>query len=285
MNTPAQNFELPHIATGVHTKMMELTPHVARLMLARNKHPKQRRLIAGSVAGWKARFAKRDVPITHQGIAFGADGNLYDGQHRLTALSECDMHTRVKMQVTFNLPDESFMGIDQGRNRTVAHALGEAPEIVAVARAIATLNNGSSINLDAFTLEPYIEMIRPHFDTLVAACPRKARYWAGAVVRAAAITWMMADHRHDVILNAYKALNTQDFSLMTPVVLAAARAEHAGDVPTPHRAEGFAKLSRVFDPANGPSIKWQGAKNVDIYLSWVRDLCAINLPRRSRDAY
>lgn len=53
-------------------------------------------------------------PLTHQGIAFDINGNLTDGQHRLTAIVEASavMRVALRMQVTRGLPLESKGVID-----------------------------------------------------------------------------------------------------------------------------------------------------------------------------
>jgi len=56
--------------------------------------------------------------LTHQGIAFGEDGMLYDGQHRLFAVLESG--ATVKMMVTTGLPESARAEIDGARKRTVA---------------------------------------------------------------------------------------------------------------------------------------------------------------------
>lgn len=280
MMIPATPFPLPAPSNDVSIKVMDLTPTIARQMLARNTHPKQRTLINNSVMSWRERIQRREAPVTHQGIAFGVDGHLYDGQHRLTALADLPDTARFRTPVAFNLPSEAFKGIDQGRNRTIAHALGEEPELIAVARVFAMADQGGTRGLTAFVIEPYVHMLRPFFDRLVNFCPRKARYWNGAMPRAAAIAWMMAAPESEhYILTAYRALNTQDYTLMSEVVLAASKTENAGDMPRPNSLEAFYKITRVFDPANRMSKKLQAPKNPELYTDWVRELCRRHMPK------
>lgn len=54
--------------------------------------------------------------VTHQGIAFGKDGRLLDGQHRLAAIVSAGK--AVQMQVTRGLEDEVFNVTDCGLTRT-----------------------------------------------------------------------------------------------------------------------------------------------------------------------
>lgn len=55
-------------------------------------------------------------------IRFDVEGNLIDGQHRLTALSRLDM--TLPMLVVRGLPTDSQLVMDQGRKRTPGQQLG-----------------------------------------------------------------------------------------------------------------------------------------------------------------
>lgn len=64
--------------------------------------------------------------LTHAGIAFGPEGTLLDGQHRLWAVVEADIP--VEMHVWFNIDPESMMTIDCGKTRSMADILNIAGE-------------------------------------------------------------------------------------------------------------------------------------------------------------
>lgn len=58
---------------------------------------------------------------SHQGIAIGEDGKLYDGQHRLWAIVEAGV--AVPMLVTYGVSAEARSVIDKGRGRSVSDEL------------------------------------------------------------------------------------------------------------------------------------------------------------------
>ena len=64
--------------------------------------------------------------LTHAGIAFGPDGTLLDGQHRLWAVIEAGMP--VEMYVWLNVDPDSMMAIDCGKTRSMADILNIAGE-------------------------------------------------------------------------------------------------------------------------------------------------------------
>ncbi len=57
-------------------------------------------------------------PYTHQGIAFGENGKLFDGQHRLLAVLQSN--TPITILVTRNLPESTLGVIDTGKTRSAA---------------------------------------------------------------------------------------------------------------------------------------------------------------------
>jgi len=64
--------------------------------------------------------------LTHSGIAFGPDGTLLDGQHRLWAIVESGVS--VEMFVWRNVEPEAMMTIDCGKTRSMADILNIAGE-------------------------------------------------------------------------------------------------------------------------------------------------------------
>lgn len=59
--------------------------------------------------------------VTHQGIAFGSNGQLLDGQHRLSAIVKAKK--AVTILVTYGVSDNSMLVIDSGIARTAADGL------------------------------------------------------------------------------------------------------------------------------------------------------------------
>lgn len=58
--------------------------------------------------------------MTPQGIAVSQDGQLLDGQHRLTAIAKSGISAQ--MVVAYNVPDECIAVLDTGRKRTPGDA-------------------------------------------------------------------------------------------------------------------------------------------------------------------
>lgn len=104
---------------AITTTLEDITPTLAQEYLLRNTS--NRALIETSVTDLVAAYRGKTNRLTHQGIAFGADGQLYDGQHRLVAIARSGV--TVRMFVTRGLPKEAREAIDRGRTRSAADNL------------------------------------------------------------------------------------------------------------------------------------------------------------------
>lgn len=91
-----------------------ITPEIAKAYLQHNRV--NRALRSRAVEELMRDMKAGAFKLTHQGIAFDKDGNLVDGQHRLTAiaLSGCT----VQMMVTRDMEDDCSAQIDTGKVRS-----------------------------------------------------------------------------------------------------------------------------------------------------------------------
>lgn len=109
----------PSDIRNVRTEVMFVTPQQAEQWLQHNTNNRDVKQsvvnrLASDMLNGRWRF-------THQGIAFNCDGTLLDGQHRLWAI-----FTSGKAQwmyVTFGLPKDSVLGIDEHVKRTASDCL------------------------------------------------------------------------------------------------------------------------------------------------------------------
>lgn len=111
----------------ITTKLETITPQLAEKYLKFNT---TNRLVRWAhVESLKQDILSNRFLTTHQGIAFGSDGNLYDGQHRLLAIRAAGRE--VKMLVTRGIEphvngDVNLFAmdvIDNGKSRTAADQL------------------------------------------------------------------------------------------------------------------------------------------------------------------
>ena len=99
------------ITTAIET----ITPEMAKRYLERNT--KNRRLEPRVVERYASDMKEGRFGLTHQGIGFYEDGELADGQHRLSAIVKSGVS--VKMLVTKGISKFSTMQIDNHKLRSL----------------------------------------------------------------------------------------------------------------------------------------------------------------------
>jgi hypothetical protein len=127
------------------TRMEWVTPEMAAEWLKHNT--RNRALSDIRVAAIAAEIKAGSWRITHQGIAFGADGTLFDGQHRLSAIVAANI--AVPLMVTRGLSHQALDAIDTGAMRAAADVLAIADgkhvgrvKRAAVLAAVTIMQNG-----------------------------------------------------------------------------------------------------------------------------------------------
>lgn len=104
----------------VTTSTVMVSPEIAKRWLERNK--KNRPISPTIVAKYRNDMMSGLWTFAADPIRFDMDGNLIDGQHRLTALSESD--ATIPMLVIRGLHPDAQLVMDQGRKRTPGQQLG-----------------------------------------------------------------------------------------------------------------------------------------------------------------
>ncbi len=106
----------------MQSKVEKITPKKAEEYLSQNFC--NRPLSPQTVSRYVALIESGEFHLTHQGVAFDAEGRLRDGQHRLKAVTVANQP--VHLMVTRGLPEKAALAIDDGRKRTDAQALSMA---------------------------------------------------------------------------------------------------------------------------------------------------------------
>ena len=105
----------------MNTITQTITPELAAAYLESNHM--NRPLRPGVVENLVREIKAGRWRLTHQGIAFTADGRLLDGQHRLSAVVASGV--AVPMMVTFGAEIDTFGVIDQSTPRSAADVLSQ----------------------------------------------------------------------------------------------------------------------------------------------------------------
>lgn len=97
-----------------------MTPERADSIL-KNQNPKNRKIRDRSVEKIAFDIISNNWRVTHQAIAFSSDGELLDGQHRLSAIVKAKK--AVRLYVKYGLDKECMDVIDSGNCRTASDTL------------------------------------------------------------------------------------------------------------------------------------------------------------------
>jgi len=103
------------ISGPLQTVAMEVTPEMAAAMLE-VRRDQNRRLHDETVDKLGHEMLSGRWHWSNQGIGFNTKGEMFDGQHRLTAAVRYNVS--FKTNVTFGLPEGAMDVVDRGKNRT-----------------------------------------------------------------------------------------------------------------------------------------------------------------------
>jgi hypothetical protein len=208
------------------------------------------------VNGLKMALQRGEYVQTHQGIAFGVDGALLDGQHRLTAISELRDGV-FPMLVAWGVPNDAFKVMDIGIKRSAADSLKEDRRLVEVARLIAVICDTKRTTVTPTQLLPIIDRIQHTHESLVAFAPRSIRTWSAASVRTAAVVSVLTRVDFDYVKTIYRSLVMCDYAAMPSVGHALVKAVNNGGARASDVLDMVARCMVVFDPKNAQLTKIQ----------------------------
>lgn len=127
--TVLSSFPIVSPEEGEVTYEIDVTPEMARELRARpfkavtseGKEIFQRPLDIGGVLFFMELIRNDKFLVTHQGLAIGENGSVYDGQHRTEAIVRTGK--TVRLRVTFNVHPDKIPAFDGGRGRGTATKL------------------------------------------------------------------------------------------------------------------------------------------------------------------
>lgn len=238
------------------TDSIQVTPRLAREWLKRNS--KNRPIRPSHVETLRASFERGEYVMTHQGIAFGDDGELIDGQHRLTAISLLPDGVTFPMLVSHGLRrDAAFPVVDATQaKRTTSDVLGIDPGAGQCANFFAKLYLGRGNGLTPTFIQPFADFVAAPIYELTSFCGTCAKTWSSAPVRAAAIITMKTGDA-DYTKLVYRAMVTAEFTDMPPVAQSLFRSHMSGKVRAAAAYDIFARCLKVFDAKNSRLSKVQ----------------------------
>ncbi|MCA9173781.1 MAG: hypothetical protein KDB14_04775 [Planctomycetales bacterium] len=227
-----------------HCKIMDITPALAKEMLAVNRED-NRRLRWWYVLQLAAAMRRGEWRLTSQGIGFDKNGNLNNAQHTLNAVIESGV--TIRCLVVFGLREDSFEVTDIGMKRTAGDLLALPPRVAEVVRVAAIILFGNSTPSADQMKRLYVTGIVQSVFALVAYCGTATRYFSSAPMKLAAVITIMNGGDSEFVYQQYRALCMSLFDEMSTHAQALKRQLDSGKVSAGDRRGTLARGLRVFD--------------------------------------
>jgi hypothetical protein len=221
-----------------------VTPEMALEILDSRNGVNRRKRNWWAVALSKA-IRRGEWITTHQGIAFDTEGNLLDGQHRLTAiaLSNMPVHTFVFR----NVDKRAFSVIDVGIKRSVADVTGLSKKSAEVARMMATILYGGAVSSQQ-VLEVAETGIDEIHERLVDYCGTSRAVVSATPARLAVCLLVMDGHPEAAIFKTYADLVHLRYSEMSTAAQALIRQVSEKRVTAQNHLDLLARAIKALDP-------------------------------------
>lgn len=233
--------------TGQYTTIETVTPEIAANWLRLNVGH-NRKLQPGRVKILADMMARGEWKLSHQAVAFNRDGQLCDGQHRISAVVASGV--AVKMSITRGVENDAYKVMDQGWSRSLSDATGADRRIAnAASYAIRICKGSRRPSVAQFEALMNTEFGRNLVD-LVGYCGTTVKVYSSSAVKvAAALVACDGDLDRAHAFAIYRALVLLDFDEMPPVARAFVRQTQSGKVRTSGDAtfDIFARCLVVFD--------------------------------------
>lgn len=230
------------------TELTNVTPQIARDWLKKNS--RNRPIRPSHVETLRLSFERGEYVMTHQGVAFGTDGDLIDGQHRLSAIAQLEKGV-FPMLVTRGMSREAtFPVVDAIQaKRSTADVLGLDRGVGECANFLAKLYAGRTTGITPVYAKPFAEFVAAPLTEIINFAPRSVKTWSSAPVRCAAVIASLTGDP-DYVKIIYSSLVSADFNSMPPSAQAVFRSHMNGNVRAAQAYDIFARCLKIFDPNN-----------------------------------
>jgi len=238
----------------MQTKLMTITPEIAKIYLGHNTDNRKKR--GWWVSSLASMIKRNEWIVTHQGVAFSRSGRLLDGQHRLEAVIESNIP--VDMLVVTDVSDEAFKVIDSGVKRTLSDLTGMNPKTSEVCRLLSRLalnSHGPTSSEQALSI--YNCGVGEIHDNLVEYCGKNIAVLSSAPVRAAAVCLIMDGHNQQAIKEMYANLCNQQFKDLPNVAHSLLRQVSENKVTAHNKPDLLARSLKVFNPDHAGTTRLQ----------------------------
>lgn len=203
----------------VSAEVVEITPEKAKHLLSINKG--NRNISTKKALAYAKDMKAGNWKITHQGIAISTDGNIIDGQHRLSAILLAHKPIRcllTTVKAVDNFGELTAIGqpIDIGKTRSIADITSERNKSVSLVRSLIRdfLPNGSVRSSEPLYVSACLDIIRESIDELFSVCPTAVRGLSQASIQGVMV---IRHHQGYNWYNQYKNALLGKVDLLSPL--------------------------------------------------------------------
>lgn len=183
--------------------LITVTPEIAKEWLG--KKTENRKIRIGYVEALSRAIEEGHFLYTGDPIKFDINGNLMDGQHRLSAIVKSNMP--LSLEVIEGLPPETYHVIDMGMSRTLADSTGlNNTKLVQIYSVMLDVLRGSSLRKTAFDILALNEDLGVIALALLQHCGTNRKFFGSASIRAAAVIAIKSGQPQDYVFKVYKNL-------------------------------------------------------------------------------
>ena len=207
----------------IKTSYVLVTPETAAEMLKHNTG--NRILRPAAIATMAAQMRAGQWTTTHQGIAFDADGNLLDGQHRLHAIVKAG--APILLAVSRGVPSAAFKVMDGASGsaglRNLRDVTGADRRILEPCSLMVRLDRGTPQKVTYDDVAPYLHgPLGNAVAVIVGAYGANSAYRCAAPIKLGASLRSIAD-KTGYVVEQWRALGSLDYDAMSPIIKAFCR--------------------------------------------------------------
>jgi len=228
---------------------LTITPQLATWLLGRSTGNRGR--VEGKIRPQHLAYLEQIIErgewqACHQGGAIDWHGRLFDGHHRLTAISRQQLALPMWFKIGCDPAEDKV--IDQGVARSMADLTGVNARVMEVVTLAARIYNGSQKISPGQVRDMLTRTtIKEQIELLLSATPTVARYYSSAPMRLAAVIRLMQGCNPDYILRQYRALVLLEFDEMSICTKALVKQVSSGALRTNHTYDTLSRGLLVFD--------------------------------------
>jgi hypothetical protein len=233
--------------------METITPEIASEYLALN-HAGNRKISKATVKKYAEDMSSGRFQTTHQGIAFNQNGELVDGQHRLSAIVASGVSLLMVVAHGVSTSDVMGLNVDIGMTRSSADIYGLSSKTASICAFLARYEAGRYVPKSQ--LQKYIAAFAYDADEIGKYVHANIRVLSATQVVAAGLISGKINNNFQACCDTIARLTRLDFGAMTNIEQVFVRWAQTGGISARNGdVVLFEKALALFDPSASQNSK------------------------------